>query len=106
MSLHANFARLPAFLAHLERIEPEAQKDAFVNEVMETGGTYMTPQPDTESSHMVELNLHGVVAWGSDEAEAIRNWKKAARRQLPDIEGDGFITVHPPVSPFAHRVQP
>ncbi|PIE15299.1 MAG: hypothetical protein CSA68_07305 [Rhodobacterales bacterium] len=75
---------------------PEGQKDAFFNEIMESGGSYVAPGGNDRSSHLFEISLHGVVAYGSSEDEAIRNWKKAARAQAPLVEDDGFITVHPP----------
>ncbi len=79
MSLYAQFERIHAFLLNLECLGPEGQKDAFMNEVMENGGSYVPPAGDDWASHLFEISLHGVVAYGSSEDEAIRNWKKAAR---------------------------
>lgn len=86
-----------AFLLNLECLDMAGQRDAFMNEVIESGGSYVRPNGDDWSSHLFEIALHGVVAYGSSEDEAIRNWKKAARSQAPLIEDDGFITVHPPL---------
>lgn len=96
MSFHVQFDRLPGFLLNLECLDIAGQRDAFMNEVMESGGSYVPPAGDDWSSHLFEISLHGVVAYGSSEDEAIRNWKKAARAQVPLVEDDGFITVHPP----------
>lgn len=86
--------RAARFLQSLDSLGPEDRKDAFMNEAMETGGSYLPPH--LRCSHLFEIALHDVNAWGADEEEAIRNWMKAARAQTPLIEDDGFITVHPP----------
>lgn len=86
MSFHAQFDRLSAFLLNLECLDMAGQCDAFMNEVMECGGSYVPPAGDDWSSHLFEISLHGVVAYGSSEDEAIRNWKKAARAQVSLVE--------------------
>ena len=59
----------------------------------------MQPKTDGWSSHMFEIHLHGVVAFGSSEFEAFCNWKKAAqyhsghRTQVPP---DGRAVSFPP----------
>lgn len=78
---HAQFDRLRTFLSALQTAGEGELKDRFINEVIETGGTYTKPADDGWASHMFEVSLHGVSAYGSDEDEAIRNWMIAAHRQ-------------------------
>jgi hypothetical protein len=96
MTTHLLNDRLTAFLLNLECLGMAGQKDAFMNEVMENGGTYVSPDLAAGMSHLFEISLHGVNAYGGSEEEAIRNWTKAAKAVAPLIEDDGFITVHPP----------
>lgn len=79
MSLHAQFDRRIQFLLQLANLSPEGQQDAFMNEVIENGGTYLPPQGPAAPTHMFEIYLHGVQGFGATEAEAIRSWTKAAR---------------------------
>ncbi|QBR35730.1 hypothetical protein ETW23_05825 [Leisingera sp. NJS201] len=87
--------RLAAFLLNLERLDANGQHDAFVNEVLETFGRVDAPAGDR--THRWELDLQGICADGATAEEAIANWKRIARRHItpPDIEDDGFVTVHP-----------
>lgn len=89
------FTRPAAFLRNLEWLDAQAQHDAFLNEVMETFGRFDAPSGDR--THRWELDLHGVFADGATAEEAMANWKRLARQHFPapDIEDDGFITVHP-----------
>lgn len=94
--------RLAAFVAGLDQIDrsdPDALKDAFMNEVIENGGTYQS-EPNTKPL-LFGINLHGIHAVGETVAIAIRNWTMAANVALVNpagdaVEDDGFITVHPP----------
>jgi len=71
--------RLTRFLHSLDLHAIEGKKDAFMAEVLECGGTYVQPRRDDEwSSHLYEVSVHGVIAVGATEAEAIRNWIKVA----------------------------
>ena len=90
--------RITTFLSNLKSKDAAERRDAFMNEVMETGGNYIAPQPDqTNCTHLYEIQLHGVSAWGFGEDEAIHNWQVAAARCVSDlVEDDGFVTVHPP----------
>jgi len=93
--------RLAAFVSGLDKIDAEdteTLKDAFMNEVMENGGTYAPPHDDQPC--LFEISLHGITAHGVSELTAIRNWRIAATVALVnagnvEIEDDGFITVHP-----------
>jgi hypothetical protein len=103
MSLHIEFDRLNVFLKRLERQDKGGQCEAIINECLEAGGHFTAPDRTGWSSHMFEINLYGVTAFGGSEAEAVVNWIRAAQSQLntgdgclEDIEDDGFITVHPP----------
>lgn len=97
--------RLAAFVSGLDKIVPEdteTLKDAFMNEVIENGGTYAPPHDD--QPFLFEISLHGITASGLSELTAIRNWCIAATARLlnPDlseVEVDGFITIHPPLGP-------
>ncbi|AVO36618.1 hypothetical protein [Pukyongiella litopenaei] len=72
--------RLPAFLRNLDRLDASGQRDAVVNEVLETFG-WMTP-PAGDCTHQWELDLHGIAASGASEEEAIANWKRLARQHM------------------------
>lgn len=87
--------RALAFLQNLENLSATGQHDAFINEVLESNGYFTAPKHDR--SHLWELSLHGIAASGSNEEEAIANWKRLARKSFPteEIEDDGFITVYP-----------
>ncbi|SFR40638.1 hypothetical protein SAMN04488005_1532 [Yoonia tamlensis] len=87
-----------AFLDRLTRDSTDGHNDAFMNEVMENGGSYVPPAGTTTSSHLFEISLHNVSAFGATEAEAIRNWIKAATAIVARTEDDGFITVHPAIA--------
>ncbi len=97
--------RLAAFVTGLDKIDAEdteTLKDAFMNEVIENGGTYAPPRDDQPC--LFEISLHGITANGVSELTAIRNWRIAATARLlnPDareVEVDGFITIHPPLGP-------
>lgn len=96
MTTHLLNDRLTAFLLNLECLDMAGRRDAFMNEVIETGGSYVPPADAAQSSHFFEIALHGVNAYGASEEEAIRNWTKAAKAVAPLVEDDGFITVYPP----------
>ncbi|MFW2541506.1 hypothetical protein ACN2XU_02610 [Primorskyibacter sp. 2E107] len=87
-----------ALLLRLAPLTGTALRDAVLNEVMETGGTWIAPTATGASSHLFELSLHGVTAFGGSVDEAIHSWRKAATRALSEIEDDGFVTVHPPLT--------
>ena len=94
--------RLAAFVTGVDKIDAgdtETLKDAFMNEVIENGGTY-APRRDDQPC-LFEISLHGITANGVSELTAIRNWRIAATVALVNagndaVEDDGFITVHPP----------
>lgn len=91
MNLHDHFDRLTSFLLNLECLDCSGQRDAVINEIIETGGTYTPARPqgdrDTWGSHLFEISLHGVYGSGQCEDEAIRNWKKVALTQIPALDG-------------------
>ena len=86
MAWNVRFDRLQAFLLNLECLSRAGQGEAIINEVIETGGTYVQPKTDGWSSHMFEIHLHGVVAFGSSEFEAFCNWKKNATRAQAAVD--------------------
>jgi hypothetical protein len=95
MTTHLLNNPLADFLARLSRCGPDGHQDAFMNEVIENGGSYVPSNSTDTSSHMFELSLHNVCAYGATEAEAIRNWIISANAVAAQIEDDGFITTHP-----------
>ena len=103
MTTHLLNNPLAEFLGQLTRYDTDCQKDAFMNAVLESGGSYVPPASTDTSSHMFEISLHNVCAYGATEAEAIRNWIKAANAVADQIEDDGFITAHP--TPGTHYQQ-
>jgi hypothetical protein len=102
--------RLAAFVTGLDKIDAEdteTLKDAFMNEVIENGGTYKPPGDNQRC--MFEISLHGITASGLSELIAIRNWRMTATVALvnagnDEVEDDGFITVHPAYSTSPSRI--
>lgn len=75
--------RAARFLDHVTRLDPDEWHDAFFTETIETGGTYMIPEIQRDAaSHLVEIHLHDITAYGTNEEEAQRSWIKQARRTL------------------------
>lgn len=68
--------RARAFLQNLDYMSATELHDAFINEVLETFGRFDAPVSDT--SHLWELELHGITANGDTAAGAIANWKRLA----------------------------
>jgi hypothetical protein len=76
---------LTAFLTRTDRLGPDELHDAFMGEVMEQGGTWLGPgETDAlrNTSHLVEISLHGITGRGTSEAQAIDDWRDAARRMI------------------------
>ena len=67
MTTHLLNDRLTTFLLNLECLDIAGQKDAFMNEVIECGGSYVPPADAAQSSHLFEIALHGVNAYGGSE---------------------------------------
>lgn len=89
------------FLVILARCDNiEDRLDQLMGEVTGTSGTYTCPGPaEGAASHLFEITLHGVTGRGLCEPAALDDWCSAARRAI--TESDGFITIHPRLSPFA-----
>ncbi|WP_306155414.1 hypothetical protein [Roseovarius sp. MMSF_3281] len=64
----------------LRRADAATRADLIANEVIETGGTYTEPKGDC--SHVFEIHLHGILASGFSEDEAIQNWLCVADRTM------------------------
>lgn len=96
MDFHTQFERLSSFLINLECLDAAGQRDAFVNEILETGGSYTAPRGNEQVNHLFEIALHGIIAYGSCERAAIREWVKSAREHIlvRDIETETSITIH------------
>lgn len=89
MTLNQLHDCLTAFLARIEPLDGTDLHDAFVGEVMGTGGTYMDPpKGDDATSHLFEISLHNVVGRGTNPQRAFADWKEAAqsmaKRMLDD----------------------
>ncbi len=79
-----HFDRKRQFLDHLELLGFAARTDSFINEALETGGSYISPREgDGWASHLTEVNLYGFSASGASEEEAQCNWMRMARRAMP-----------------------
>ncbi len=83
-------ARLSEFLAALETKSPTDRIDTIANAVIETGGTFAPDVSDGEwndpGDTVAEISLHGILAWGTDTADATTQWIKSARRRLAEME--------------------
>lgn len=86
MTLHQLHDALTSFLARIDHKSGTDLRDAFANETLETGGTYMDPpKGDDATSHYFEISLHSVIGRGHSEAEAFADWKQAAQRMANRI---------------------
>jgi hypothetical protein len=73
--------RRETFAAALSGLSPDALYDAFANEAIESGGSFIVPRPgDTWSGGLVEIFMHGITGRGADTASAMQDWRDAARR--------------------------
>jgi hypothetical protein len=86
-------------VSQIDHSDPDTLKDAFMNEVIENGGEYAVA-PSVETC-LYKISLHGIIARGASEVDAIRDWITAANAALAnpageELEADGFITMHPP----------
>ena len=82
MTLHAEFDRLHTFLQGLTRFNIEEQKEAFINECIENGGSYIPPENTAWGKPMSKIHLHGVGGLGDTEEDAIHNWINAAKAHI------------------------
>lgn len=81
------------FLAELRCRTQLGRVDAFRAQVEDAGGTFMLPQPgNTMSSHLVEVQLYGISAYGDTAVAAVDNWMRAAARAttLPEPDSPPF----------------
>lgn len=67
------------FLRRIAPLTGTDLRDAFANEVIETGGTYPTPTDFDQGCILFELNLHGQYMRGIGEDVVIEHWIKEAR---------------------------
>lgn len=67
----------------LKRLDATERADFMIGAALESGGHYHTPEPqNTWDSQRVEIKAHGIFAEGESDAEAIRNWQRAAEATL------------------------
>lgn len=79
--------RLAALLLNLELVGPSGQLDMIIQETIETGGTWVDPEPgNTWSGQIYEISLHGVSATGTTSLAALRRWKDNARRVIENAQ--------------------
>tara|TARA_R110002051_G_scaffold324897_2_gene424430 strand:- start:18 stop:416 length:399 start_codon:yes stop_codon:yes gene_type:complete len=83
----------------IDHNDPDTLKDAFMNEVIENSGAYA--DPTGVETCLYEISLHGIIARGASEMDAIHKWITAANATLAnpageEVEADGFTTTHPP----------
>lgn len=86
---------LSRFLDAVKPLPVADRPAAFRDAAIDSGGHYIPHTSRSGSSYFVEIQIHGIVAWGDDETRAIANWIHAAELTCQRIEADGFITVHP-----------
>lgn len=99
--------RRAAFIAALLTKDHSDRGEAIANEVIETGGEWLRPgRVVVQGTALHEIHLHGISAYGVDDIDVCANWTTAAMifAPGPDIEDDGFITLHPPLTrPMTER---
>jgi len=76
------------FLLDLELLGPAGRQDHFASEVLANGGSHIRPSKNGLTSHMIEVSVHQVNAYGWTEDEAIRNWIKAATAVAKPAQDD------------------
>lgn len=96
MPFEAPENRLETFFESIQLLSPERVKDAFMNEIMDAGGTYAGADAEVSVSCLFEISLHEVLAYGRSEEDAIKNWLDAARARLQEqaqsAEADEFAS--------------
>lgn len=77
--LATKFDRLEQMLNSLELLDKIGQHDAIINEVIETGGWFGAPKNMPSAPQgLIEITLHGVMAYGACASEACANWIASA----------------------------
>lgn len=86
--------RLMRFLVNLELLDTVGRHDAIMNETIETGGWFGTPQSLPRApSGTVEITLHGITAYGECASNACASWVAAARfAQRPNMGVSGCVS--------------
>lgn len=79
--------RIRDFLTQLNRCTSLIDlHDAFHNETIETGGSFLIPKGCAAASHIFEISLHGLTAFGATEMGAYSQWVKLAERSIENLE--------------------
>ncbi|RBW63038.1 hypothetical protein [Ruegeria sp. A3M17] len=74
--------KLARLLTDLDNLPYMGRRDRIVNEVLESSGVYMIPNEAMPGRQFIcVLDLHGIRATGTDEADMITNWIDAAQDQ-------------------------
>lgn len=74
-SPHDHFAR---FIDSLSGRDPETLIETVMNEVIEAGGEYFLPPDRHAENALWAIRLHGVLAIGVSELDAVCKWRTAA----------------------------
>ncbi len=85
-----------AFLDRIRDLKDEDLMDAITGEVRETDGAWVTRKTFPFS----QITLHGIEAGGGDDLDAALSWTYLAeleRKDVEDLEDDGFVTAYPDV---------
>lgn len=81
--MNANLHNAAIFFDRVTRLDIEDWHDAFFQEAIESGGTYLVSEGQHwPASHLVEIHLHGILGHGMTEEEAQRAWIRMTRRQI------------------------
>lgn len=74
-----DFNRLAQLVDQLRGCDDITMCDAIINEVIETGGYCGSPRNWPSAPHgMIEIDCHGVSAWGSSFSRACADWLTSA----------------------------
>lgn len=83
----SDITRVRDFLAQINRCTSLGElHDAFHNETIETGGNFLIPKGGVPASHMFEISLHSLSAFGATEEDAYAQWVKLAERTTEHLD--------------------
>lgn len=74
--------QLTRFVMHLDVIASDEQQDAFMNEAMETGGTFDPADEGDGVRGWALIKLHGCTSIARNNEDAIGCWKQCAQLKL------------------------
>lgn len=79
--------QLRTFLQNIQGLSPTQSADWMQEAITVSGGSYLLPDAPIgkPATHLVEVQLFGVSAFGADRDECARNWCKVARASLQAV---------------------